>query len=184
MGDALDQATFLGHGHRGVFDHDLLTTASRHHLRLLLWLREQNQAGQASHAEPAVDAVRVLTHHASKGLEWPVVILTDLDKEVRNRLWGITTVSRSGVVAINPLNDRFVRYWPWPFGNQSNSIAIRDTIDGSKTTRAFQAAAVAEAQRLLYVSMTRPREMLVLALKDKAKQQALARLPGGALAYR
>lgn len=139
---------------------------------LLLWLREQKQAGQDALAVPAVDAVRVLTHHASKGLEWPVVILTDLDKEVRNRLWGITTVSRSGVDAVNPLHDRFIRYWPWPFGNQSTGISVKDTIDASETARAFQAAAVAEAQRLLYVSMTRPREMLVLALKDKAKQQA------------
>ena len=139
---------------------------------LLLWLREQKDAGQDALAEPAVDAVRVLTHHASKGLEWPVVILTDLDKEVRNRLWGITTVSRSGVDAVNPLNDRFIRYWPWPFGSQSTGISVKDTIDASETAKAFQAAAVAEAQRLLYVSMTRPREMLVLAIKDKAKQQA------------
>lgn len=139
---------------------------------LLLWLREQKQAGQDALAEPAVDAVRVLTHHASKGLEWPVVILTELEKEIRSRLWGISTVSRSGIDAFSPLHDRFIRYWPWPFGKQSAGIAIKDTIDTSETAKAFQAAAVAEAQRLLYVSMTRPREMLILALKEKAKQQA------------
>lgn len=139
---------------------------------LLLWLRAEANGGQDSLAEPGVDAVRVLTHHASKGLEWPVVILTDLDKEVRSRLWGISTVSRSGVDAVNPLKDRFIRYWPWPFGKQAAGIAVKDRIDASETAQAFQAAAVAEAQRLLYVSTTRPREMLVLALKDKAKEQA------------
>src|SRR5690606_11248730 len=66
----------------------------------------------------------------------------------------------------------FIRYWPWPFGKQAAGIAVKDAIDASEMAMAFQAAAVAEAQRLLYVSMTRPREMLVLSLKDKAKQQA------------
>jgi ATP-dependent helicase/nuclease subunit A len=138
---------------------------------LLLWLREQKQAGDDALAEPAVDAVRVLTHHASKGLEWPVVVLTDLDKNIRSRVWGISTISRSGVDAVNPLHDRFIRYWPWPFGKQSAGIAVKDTIDASQTAKAFQVAAISEAQRLLYVSMTRPREMLILALKGKAKQQ-------------
>ena len=139
---------------------------------LLLWLREQKQAGEDALAEPAVDAVRVLTHHASKGLEWPVVILCDLDNEIRSRLWGISTISPSGVDAVNPLHDRFIRYWPWPFGKQATGIAVKDAIEASETAQRFEAAAVAEAQRLLYVSMTRPREMLVLALKGKAKQQA------------
>jgi ATP-dependent exoDNAse (exonuclease V) beta subunit len=139
---------------------------------LLLWLRAQALAMDDALAEPGVDAVRVLTHHAAKGLEWPVVVLTDLDKEVRNRLWGISTISPAGVDAVNPLKDRFIRYWPWPFGLQSSGIAVKDTIDASATAQAFQVAAVAEAQRLLYVSMTRPREMLVLTLKDKAKAQA------------
>ena len=139
---------------------------------LLLWLREQKQAGQDTLAQPAVDAVRVLTHHASKGLEWPVVILTDLDKEIRSRLWGISTVSPYGVDAVNPLHARFIRYWPWPFGKQAAGIAVKDAVDASERAKGFLTAAVAEAQRLLYVSMTRPREMLVLALKDKAKQQA------------
>lgn len=138
---------------------------------LLLWLRAQAQAMDDALAEPGVDAVRVLTHHAAKGLEWPVVVLTDLDKGVRNRLWGISTVSLAGVDVVDPLKDRFVRYWPWPFGLQATGIAVKDTIDASETAQGFQAAAVAEAQRLLYVSMTRPREMLILALKDKAKEQ-------------
>ncbi len=139
---------------------------------LLLWLEEQKDAAEDALAEPAVDAVRVLTHHASKGLEWPVVILTDLDKAPRSRLWGISTVSRSGVDAVNPLRDRFIRYWPWPFGKQATGIPVKDRIDESEIAKEFEAAAMAEAQRLLYVSMTRPREMLVLALKSKAKEQS------------
>ncbi|MBV5345531.1 MAG: hypothetical protein JZU63_08400, partial [Rhodoferax sp.] len=93
---------------------------------LLLWLGEQSKESADALAMPAVDAVRVLTHHAAKGVEWPVVIVTDLEKEVRSRLWGISTQSTQAVNAISPLQNRFVRYWPWPFGKQSSDIAVKD----------------------------------------------------------
>lgn len=100
------------------------------------------------------------------------MILTDLDKAPRSRLWGISAVSRSGVDAVDPLHDRFIRYWPWPFGKQASGIPVKDRIDESAIAEKFELAAVQEAQRLLYVSMTRPREMLILALKEKAKEQS------------
>ena len=136
---------------------------------LLVWLGEQSKEGADALAMPAVDAVRVLTHHAAKGLEWPVVILTDLEKEIRSRLWGISTQSTQAVNAVDPLQNRFVRYWPWPFGKQSSGIPVKDRIDESDVAKTFEAAAIAEAQRLLYVSMTRPREVLIFATKQKAK---------------
>ena len=136
---------------------------------LLLWLGEQSKEGADELAMPAVDAVRVLTHHAAKGLEWPVVILTDLEREVRSRLWGISAQSTTAVNALDPLQNRFVRYWPWPFGKQSAGIPVKDRIDESDLAKTFEAAANAEAQRLLYVSMTRPRETLIFATKQKAK---------------
>jgi len=136
---------------------------------LLLWLGEQSEAEADALAMPAVDAVRVLTHHAAKGLEWPVVILTDLEKEVRSRLWGISTQSTRAVNAVDPLQNRFVRYWPWPFGKQSSGLPVKVRIDESDVAKTFEAAAIAEAQRLLYVSMTRPRETLIFAIKQKAK---------------
>ena len=136
---------------------------------LLLWLGEQADAGEDALAMPSVDAVRVLTHHAAKGLEWPVVILCDLEKEVRSRLWGISAQSTQTVNALDPLQNRFVRYWPWPFGQQSAGIPVNDHIDDSVVAKSFEAAAVAEAQRLLYVSMTRARETVIFATKKKAK---------------
>ena len=72
---------------------------------------------------------------------------------------------------MRPLENRFIRYWPWPFGLQSTGIAVNDRIEASDVARQFTCAAKAEAQRLLYVSMTRPRELLILATKQKEKER-------------
>lgn len=138
---------------------------------LLIWLDEQANDNLDAQAEPGVNAVRVLTHHAAKGLEWPVVILNDLNKNIRSRLWGISTQSLLTVDALNPLKNRFIRYWPWPFGKQKSGIPIKATIEDSPLAQQFVQSAKAEARRLLYVSMTRAREMLILLREDKAKQE-------------
>ncbi|MDH1444030.1 UvrD-helicase domain-containing protein [Pseudomonas sp. GD03721] len=133
---------------------------------LILWLDEMAEQKQDMLAEPAVDAVRVLTHHAAKGLEWPVVILMDLAKDIKDRLWSIYVESGGLFDAHNPLADRYIRYWPWPFGPQKK-VAIADKIADTPLAAGFRQAAVEEAKRLLYVSMTRARDLLVLARSSR-----------------
>jgi ATP-dependent helicase/nuclease subunit A len=103
-----------------------------------------------------------MTHHASKGLEWPVVILMDLTRDFRDRLWSVSTRSNSAFDPERPLHDRSIRYWPWPFGKQKN-IPIGEKIAGSEIGIMFKHEATEEAKRLLYVSMTRARDLLVIA---------------------
>lgn len=129
---------------------------------LILWLGEQAEAELDMLAEPSVAAVKVMTHHAAKGLEWPVVILTDLAADMKDRLWEVSTVSRNQFDVSQPLRDRFIRYWPWPFGLQRN-VGLAEQIAQSKVAASFRAEAVREAKRLLYVSMTRARDLLVFA---------------------
>ncbi|MCF8167582.1 MAG: UvrD-helicase domain-containing protein [Rhodoferax sp.] len=138
---------------------------------LLLWLSAQANAEQDAQAEPGINAVRLLTHHAAKGLEWPVVILADLDHTTRSRLWGISAVSTQAVQAADPLAHRAIRYWPWPFGKQATGIPVLDRIEATEVAARLNTAATAEAQRLLYVSMTRARELLVLTHLGNAKQE-------------
>jgi ATP-dependent helicase/nuclease subunit A len=61
------------------------------------------------------DVVNVLTYHKAKGLEWPVVVMETLDKEVRARAFGMT-VEQDGTVDVDkPLSGRWIRFWPNPF---------------------------------------------------------------------
>ena len=133
---------------------------------LLLWLQDLAGNKLDTMAAPAVDAVQVLTHHAAKGLEWPVVVLCDLANDVRDRLWDIQAESLDAFDVDRPLHRRFIRYWPWAFGQQKK-VPIADEIAALPVGLAAHGDAIEENKRLLYVSMTRARDLLVLARQQK-----------------
>ncbi|MEZ5661434.1 MAG: UvrD-helicase domain-containing protein [Burkholderiaceae bacterium] len=133
---------------------------------LILWLGEQAGAQQDMLAQPPVDAVKIMTHHAAKGLEWPIVVLLDLEKDIQDRIWSVGARSEGRLDIAAPLKDRWIRYWPWPFGPQKK-VDIADTIGQSAEGTRLRAEAIEEAKRLLYVSATRARDCLVLAFPAK-----------------
>ncbi len=136
---------------------------------LILWLYELAESELDSQpGAPKTDAVHVLTHHGAKGLEWPVVIATDLESDLKSRLWNVNVFSKTEAVDLSdPLAGRTIRYWPWPFGGQKTGIDVVEHIESSRLGMASRAQEVEESIRLLYVSLTRARDLLVLPLPEK-----------------
>ncbi len=136
---------------------------------LILWFGDQAAAKLDMLAQPPVDAVKVMTHHGAKGLEWPIVILLDLENDIQDRIWSVGARSDADLDVAEPLKDRWIRYWPWPFGKQQK-VDLAETIAQSPEGIRLRTEAIDEAKRLLYVSMTRARDCLVLALPAKRGQ--------------
>ena len=130
---------------------------------LLLWFGDQAAAGEDTQAPVQADAVQVMTHHAAKGLEWPIVILVDLDMPNQDRLWGVSAESTTALDISAPLKNRFIRFWPWPFGSKQKAPVV-DRIAQTADAVRRQGLMHQEMLRLLYVSMTRARDKLVFAL--------------------
>jgi len=117
-----------------------------------------------------IDAVTVLTYHKSKGLEWPVVVLTGLDFKRKPSVW-TPAVSGGTPETGRPLEGRKLRFWPWPFGRSLFGQLTKgsgleedalETPEGQEMQRLDQE----EAQRLLYVGFTRAKEKVVLAHRN------------------
>lgn len=152
-------------------DYETICAGARHAASvsgLLLWLNEQAAEENDSLALPAIDAVQVMTHHKAKGLEWPVVVMMDTHGNVKDALWdNLRATSRQAISAAAPLQDRTLRLWPWPFGSQAYA-PFRDEIATTPVARHFREVAQAEAKRVLYVSMTRARDLLIFAVPQKS----------------
>lgn len=131
---------------------------------LLRWLASRANAGEDARAVAAEGAVGVLTHHSAKGLEWPVAILTGLNKDTRTTLWDVRARTDGTFDAQAPLNNRFIHCWPYPYGRyglRTKPQAVLDA-EASPLGTGMAQSSLEESKRLFYVSMTRARDALVL----------------------
>jgi ATP-dependent exoDNAse (exonuclease V) beta subunit len=111
----------------------------------------------------------VLTYHRAKGLEWPVVVLLDLQDGAKRSPFGVHSESPAeGLDPWNPLAGRWIRFWPWPYGDQEKDVHLDATASASPQAQARAEAELAELVRLLYVGMSRARDYLVFATRPSA----------------
>lgn len=127
---------------------------------MLRWLDELASSEDDNRATSADNSVTVLTYHGAKGLEWPVVVLTSLDTTARSSLWGCRARTVGGFNPQQPLANRFVHCWLKTWGKRSQPQAALNA-EASATGQAMQSEALAENKRLLYVGLTRARDMNV-----------------------
>lgn len=115
------------------------------------------------------DAVQIMTYHKSKGLEWPLVVLTGLNSSARHSVFGVTVVSPQGDVDLDdPLSGRWLRYWPWPFGPLKGFDKLTAAVEKSAAQAQAREQAERERLRLLYVGMTRARDHMIFAARHPA----------------
>lgn len=116
------------------------------------------------------ETVNVLTYHASKGLEWPWVVLTELDKGLRSDVFGVNIEAAEEFDPSDPLANRKIRFWPWPFGSVRKYEMLNDEIDSLPVSQETFEKAEREAQRLMYVGMTRAKDGLVMAMRKSTSR--------------
>ncbi|MBP1884985.1 3'-5' exonuclease [Sinorhizobium mexicanum] len=111
----------------------------------------------------AKDAIQVITYHGAKGLEWPMTVLTGLAWEPRARLFEPIAEVDGALDRRAPLERRWIRFWPWPYGQSGKDCALEVAAFACELGQSASRRAVHEDIRLLYVGVTRARDYLVLA---------------------
>jgi ATP-dependent helicase/nuclease subunit A len=111
----------------------------------------------------AGDAIQVMTYHGAKGLEWPMVVLASLSWDPKARLFEPAAEVDGKLDWRRPLANRWIRYWPWPYGLSGSGSDLEARAVGSVMGQAAWRRAVQEDTRLLYVGVTRARDYLVFA---------------------
>lgn len=137
---------------------------------LVMHLQQLAETGRDTQGRDASDAVSVLTCHASKGLEWPVVVLADLDRPFHPDPFDVQAMtSATGFDPEDPLRDRWIRLWLSPFGARNSLFAYNARGRSSEVGRLWAATDREQELRLLYVATTRARDHLVLTVRETPK---------------
>lgn len=108
----------------------------------------------------AAGGVRVMSTHHSKGLEFPVVVLCDLNRQfnLKDNNKPVLVHPQLGIGADRVERERHIRY---------------STISKMALTQTLERESKAEEMRILYVAMTRAKEKLIMVDAVKKSQKKL-----------
>jgi ATP-dependent helicase/nuclease subunit A len=132
---------------------------------LCQWLSNQKDAEQPQSSRP--NAVLILTYHGAKGLEWPIVLLSELESDAKGSPFRLVAENEAPSDWRAPLHGRMLHYWPWPYGEQAKDVGLDSVAAASPQGANALATERLERIRLLYVGMTRTRDYLIFALTGK-----------------
>jgi ATP-dependent helicase/nuclease subunit A len=132
------------------------------------WDGSELRANDEQHFSQGPGAVVLCTYHRSKGLEWPVVILSSLDAGPRADAFGVKIqASASALDPEHPLDGRWIRYCPRPISGRTKNLGFVEREQQSEPGREARQDERCERARLLYVGFTRARDHLILAARNR-----------------
>ena len=119
--------------------------------------------------------VQLHTYHSCKGLQWKYVILTDLNNDVtdtgkiiKHDIYGVHFARDNKPTADNPYPKVHIWLAQWIYDRKIPD-EIEDKICAMDLFKEAQKSAEEESNRLLYVGMTRPRDVLILEVDKKGE---------------
>ena len=124
------------------------------------------------------NGVQLHTYHSSKGLQWKYVILTSLKERmddpakcVKQSIYGIHFNYSEQPSAETPYPEVYIRVMPFVYGSGNTKVPedIQEDIEKSELYKKVKSDSLSECNRLLYVGMTRPQDVMILALEKPAK---------------
>ena len=119
------------------------------------------------------NGVRLFTYHGAKGLQFKYLFLSSLDegrsddKVVKNDVYGVHYWHVADPSAEELYPGTYITVIPWIFGTKSPDASINKIVLGTPEFESAKAQVVSEANRLIYVGMTRPKDVMVLEIKLK-----------------
>ena len=131
------------------------------------------------------NGVQLHTYHSCKGLQWKYVILmslntnvADIKKSVKNETYGVHAMYSEEPSAENPYPEIFIRLTPWVYGTATNvPDEISEKIEKLQSFNLAYKSMIAEANRVFYVGMTRPQDVLILNIDKPGNGQKLLQWP-------
>ena len=123
------------------------------------------------------NGVQLHTYHSSKGLQWKYVILTSLKERmddpakcVKQNIYGIQFNYSEQPSAEIPYPEVYIRVMPFVYGSSNTKVPkdIQQKIEETDLYKKVKSDSLSESNRLMYVGMTRPQDVLILALEKPA----------------
>lgn len=125
------------------------------------WMEDLNDTEKDEKGLQYGNAIQIMTYHGSKGLEWPIVFLWDLQATEFDKIYGVRMMTDSKEVDLqNPLAERRIRHWVKPVGMRSGLSSFEKAFEGTAQREEATVSSHNEERRLLYVSFTRARDYL------------------------